>query len=342
VRRCFAFLTTSIWSYNQALQAWEPVIEPWQLLLHLDSNPRTRALAGVPPGTWLRATSTQGCMHVTLAHAAVTSLIDAMGDWQGGAAASSNLDASASGLAAADGLTTTACLYNSLDVPAYMQLDFGHERREVVILAPRAWTSYVQPLAQPPQSHAALPAAIPPPVRLMIDVGAGLLLPRAAAVLGSSAPELFVRAEVAGALAGSLPRGAADCMSTRAIPAHIEFDAEGLVNKAGSSGGAAAAGAAASAADAGAEPAAGGAAVAPQGQRLEWGERFMLALPAALAEQLLTPAPGDNPFAGVALELRISVYDVGGEDGTSSLVGSSVLKVGFGLWDSSVWKRWGR
>jgi vacuolar protein sorting-associated protein 13A/C len=311
VRRCFAFLTASAWSYNHALQAWEPVIEPWQLLLHLDSNPRSRPIAGVLPGTWLRATSTQGCMHVTLAHAAVSSLLDAIGDWSGRA------DAVGGALVAADGLTTTACLYNSLDVAAYLQLDFGHDRREVVALPPRAWTRYLQPLAQPPPSHAPLPPAIPPAIRLMIDVCQGELLPSASKVLGGSAPELYVRAEVAGALAASLASGAGEGMATRAVAARVVHDKGGWESVDMPC---------ASTDSAGAGPDAAATGVPPQA--LEWGERFMLDLPAALVEQLLTPAPGDNPFEGVALELRLSVFDVAGEDGTSSLVGSGLLEVG--------------
>lgn len=307
MRRCFAFLTTSCWSYNQALQAWEPVIEPWQLLLHLDTNPRARAVAGVPPGTWLRATSTHGCMHVTLAHAAVTSLLDAGTDWApaggGGASGGGDAAAAAGALVAADGLATTAAMYNSLDVTAYMQLDYGHGRREVVAFPPRAWTRFLQPMAQPPPSHAPLPAGVPPPVRLVVDVGGGELLAGAEAVSGSSAPELYVRIAVAGAVAERLARGAAAGMATRAIPA-----ADGPGAAAGVGGGA------------GAGP----------GGRLEWGERFMLALPAALAEQLLTPAPGDNPFEGAALQLELSVYDVSTSGATAALVGTATLQVGGG------------
>lgn len=59
VMRCFAFLQTSVWSYNEARQAWEPVVEPLQTLAHLDVNSHARARGGVLPGTWIKLTSTQ-------------------------------------------------------------------------------------------------------------------------------------------------------------------------------------------------------------------------------------------------------------------------------------------
>jgi len=51
VCRCFAYLTTSLWSYNQSLDVWEPIMEPWQLLLHMDTNPNPYSSAGIAPGT---------------------------------------------------------------------------------------------------------------------------------------------------------------------------------------------------------------------------------------------------------------------------------------------------
>lgn len=63
------------------------------------------------------------------------------------------------------------------------------------------------------------------------------------------------------------------------------------------------------------------------GQTIRWNERFVLALPPELAEQLLTPAPGDNPFEGVALELRVAVCDGSGERGLGRVVSRSVVQV---------------
>ncbi len=31
-------LRSSLWSYNPLLTAWEPIIEPWDVILKLDSN----------------------------------------------------------------------------------------------------------------------------------------------------------------------------------------------------------------------------------------------------------------------------------------------------------------
>lgn len=43
---------------------------------------------------------------------------------------------------------------------------------------------------------------------------------------------------------------------------------------------------------------------AADGLSATWWERFLVVLPQALCEQLLRPAPGDNQFAGVPLQVR--------------------------------------
>lgn len=63
----------SMWSYNLLLTAWEPIIEPWQLLLQLDSNcqpggsgsGKVSRSAGGGGGTSLRLTSTQDNVQVS-------------------------------------------------------------------------------------------------------------------------------------------------------------------------------------------------------------------------------------------------------------------------------------
>lgn len=46
---------------------------------------------------------------------------------------------------------------------------------------------------------------------------------------------------------------------------------------------------------------------AASGVEVVWNERFILKLPVELSEQLLCPAPGDNQFAGVPLQVRCKV-----------------------------------
>ncbi|KAL6746103.1 hypothetical protein V8C86DRAFT_3121422 [Haematococcus lacustris] len=81
VLRGFLFASVSCWHYRPLLAAWEPVVEPWQLLLHLDRNLRGHQCAGVAPGTWLRLTSTQGSVSVTLSSAALGVLLTAAREW---------------------------------------------------------------------------------------------------------------------------------------------------------------------------------------------------------------------------------------------------------------------
>ena len=61
------------------------------------------------------------------------------------------------------------------------------------------------------------------------------------------------------------------------------------------------------------------------GLSLAWNERFMVALPSQLVEYLLAPAPGDNPFAGVTAELRLSVWDGTGDGGMSTMLFSTAV-----------------
>jgi hypothetical protein len=42
VTRGFLFVSASANTYNPQLTAWEPMLEPWQLLLHMDHNTQSR------------------------------------------------------------------------------------------------------------------------------------------------------------------------------------------------------------------------------------------------------------------------------------------------------------
>lgn len=203
MRRCFAYLTTSLWSYNQSLEVWEPIMEPWQLLLHMDINPNPHSSAGIASGSWIRLTSPHGCVHVTLAETALNSCLDALTDWQAGSAAAADVlaadgstdkqGAGKSGLAAADGLQVFTTFTNTLDTAAYLQLNYGEGRKQVVMLPPHAATPLTQPLPVPPSSHAPLTASRAPPVRLVVDILDGKLL----SDLGGtgSVPELSVKVQ---------------------------------------------------------------------------------------------------------------------------------------------------
>jgi vacuolar protein sorting-associated protein 13A/C len=114
-----------------------------------------------------------------------------------------------------------------------------------------------------------------------------------------------VQVEVAGRLAKQLS-AETQGMATRAVPVQVSF-----------------------------VPSAQAAATAQQGlvvqpgQAIRWNERFVLALPPDLAEQLLMPAPGDNPFDGIALELKVSVFDGAGERGVGRVLSTARVPVTF-------------
>ncbi|GIL84697.1 hypothetical protein Vretifemale_13315, partial [Volvox reticuliferus] len=57
--RSYAYFNVSAWTHNLSLGVWEPLLEPWEVLAHLDDNRAARPIAGVSPGTAVRITSTQ-------------------------------------------------------------------------------------------------------------------------------------------------------------------------------------------------------------------------------------------------------------------------------------------
>lgn len=95
-------------------------------------------------------------------------------------------------------------------------------------------------------------------------------------------------------------------MATRAVPVKVSFDAAAQASQSAQQG-----------------------LVIKPSQHIAWNERFVLALPADLAEQLLTPAPGDNPFEGVALSLKVTVLDGSGDRGLGRVLSSTEVPVTF-------------
>lgn len=95
-------------------------------------------------------------------------------------------------------------------------------------------------------------------------------------------------------------------MATRAVPVQVSFNPAAQASQSAQQG-----------------------LVVKPSQDIAWNERFVLALPAELAEQLLTPAPGDNPFEGVALRLKVTVLDGSGERGLGRVLSSTEVPVTF-------------
>jgi hypothetical protein len=95
-------------------------------------------------------------------------------------------------------------------------------------------------------------------------------------------------------------------LATRAVPVQVSFDPAAQASQSAQQG-----------------------LVVKARQEIAWNERFVLALPAELAEQLLTPAPGDNPFEGVALWLKVTVLDGSGDRGLGRVLSSTEVPVTF-------------
>lgn len=213
-------------------------------------------------------------------------------------------------------------------------------RRETVLLPARQRVSVVQPLPQPPASHAPQKNPIPPPVRLLVDVLSAHLPPAAGGATGGGPPpgELFCVLSVASA-AADFSQQVTWGMVTRAVaPGAGGATASALEpgatcriaqrNATGASSSGAGTGAVAGAASTGAS-AAGVDTKGKEGKSTvaSWRERFIVNLPLALVEQLLTPAPGDNPFAGTAVELRLALHSGAGAEGLGRLWGTASVPV---------------
>jgi vacuolar protein sorting-associated protein 13A/C len=95
-------------------------------------------------------------------------------------------------------------------------------------------------------------------------------------------------------------------MATRAVPVQVRFNPAAQASQSAQQG-----------------------LVVQPSQDLAWNERFVLTLPSELSEQLLTPAPGDNPFEGVALRLKVTVMDGSGERGLGRVLTCTEVPVTF-------------
>ncbi|KAK9815130.1 hypothetical protein WJX73_008307 [Symbiochloris irregularis] len=215
---CQAYLgvAVGIWSFNAPVGAWEPMLEPWNLILNADINTSQQAANGVTPGAHLHLKSTSEMMRLTVAYAAVGNFLRALLEWRDLHAAGAG-DAYRRQLAAADASSLHTLVDNALGVPAQLQLDFG-DHIAMEELAAGKVTPMLQPLPKPPLRHTqrhALPAQALPPPLLLLDV---VRMHCTGSIGGSSASvsgqrELLVTISLQ---SGELDTGAAPA-STRAV-----------------------------------------------------------------------------------------------------------------------------
>lgn len=108
-----------LWSYNKT--RWEPVLEPFGVLVHFHHNSRSRIVSTLRPGTHvkIKATSDEG-LHLTVAHAALDSLLRSAQD-AGAVMAGGTQDMLSSGRKSA----RYAYVHNRLGVPCQCLLNYG-------------------------------------------------------------------------------------------------------------------------------------------------------------------------------------------------------------------------
>eukprot|EP00798_Chlamydomonas_sp_ICE-L_P025166 gene25166-10797_t len=189
VFRGYVFVTASVWSYNALISSWEPVVEPWQVspaaldpsahaacegvapstwLSNRDTSSRpppsrpnthSRQCEGVAPGTWLKLTSTQGYVHVTIAHSACQNVIASAQEWAAALGDSDSTYPRSMPMVGADSAATMLGLCeNTLGIPCDMLLDYG-DHQEIVRLPPGERIPVNQPQVQAPAGYLASAAA---------------------------------------------------------------------------------------------------------------------------------------------------------------------------------------
>lgn len=272
---------------------------------------------------------------------------------------------------------------NALGVPAYLQLDFGRDLLDTVQLTAGRALQVLQPLPQPPPSHAQLSSGLPPPIRLLLDVlvaelPVGLLAagrqPELTCDIKVGCWRVYVCAmkwlvlsmglchnmitrccflswtvfqdmcvcvmvlhgrvycaschNVSGQGWQLLCTAPRTCLLPTRHPGAPPAQVIGLVANKLSKESWGMATRAVSLKDLG--EAQGGSGSAPGVLHASWQERYVISLPPEMVGQLLTPAPGDNPYAGTALQLEMELVDGTGNGGMGQKLGTAQVGPGPG------------
>ncbi|GLI59136.1 hypothetical protein VaNZ11_000961, partial [Volvox africanus] len=320
--RSYAYLNVSGWTHNSSLCVWEPLLEPWEILAHLDDNRAARPIAGVSPGTAVRITSTQSSVHVVLAASALKSLLEALPEWtrlaspEGLAAVRRQLaygEAAAGGSSYGSQAAQQGLMTNALGCPVSLLTDLG-DRQAVVEIQTDA--EDVPVLLQPPPTAGAADDSraaglAPPPVpaiRMFVDAVSAGPLPEELLREGG----LMVRIKVNGPVAELMPESSWG-LYTRAADPSYQHPGKPEVALQGRGGGGKK------------QETMSSAGKGISLSVVRWDERFLLKLPVELSEQLLCPAPGDNQFDGVPLQLDVSLLACGAAGGPPRVVAAGTL-----------------
>ncbi|GIL84698.1 hypothetical protein Vretifemale_13315, partial [Volvox reticuliferus] len=264
----------------------------------------------------------QSSVHVVLAASALKSLLEALPEWtrlaspEGLAAVRRQLaygEAAAGGSSYGSQAAQQGLMTNALGCPVSLLTDLG-DRQAVVELQTDA--EDVPVLLQPPptagaaaDSRAAGLAPAPvPAIRMFVDAVSAGPLPEELLRQGG----LMVRIKVNGPVAEFMPESSWGLYTRAVDPAHQRVRPEETLQ--------------------------GGKQLQQQQQEtksttatgisisvVRWDERFLLKLPVELSEQLLCPAPGDNQFDGVPLQLDVSLLACGAAGGPPRVVAGGTL-----------------
>jgi len=168
-------LSVELWSFRS--NHWDPVLEPFGVLVKFHNNTRSKMVKNHRPGIHISFKSTVDGLHLTVAHSALESLMQAFDDAQAvvdgkGAAMMRNARNGA----------RFAMMDNSLGVPVHMMVDYGNDRTVESTFLPDRRCPFVMPRSVWFKRKQPDPQSIPKGM-LLVDVNrlrlvAGASLPR--------------------------------------------------------------------------------------------------------------------------------------------------------------------
>lgn len=127
-----ATLQMEAWSFHRQKRAWEPILEPWEAHVALETSIHGRGVSGAvgssSPGMSLKISGMSEVLRLTVAHAAVDALIDAVAEWRTHQLRKSRGGASedkAAAVLATQGSQARRTVRNLLNTDVFLRTDYG-------------------------------------------------------------------------------------------------------------------------------------------------------------------------------------------------------------------------